>query len=201
VPDGPIISVNWYDAAQYCRWLSEKEGLPEEDWCYPSLAEIEKAKEGVIPLKMPADYLKRKGYRLPTEAEWEYACRAGAETSRSYGNSLELLPQYAWYFKNSEDRTWPVGQKKPNDLGLFDMHGNVLNWCQESFWYYVPGKNGQPAEDEEDKGDIKDRLNRVLRGGSFVSQPSSARCAFRNGSIGPRNRYTNFGLRPARTYP
>jgi eukaryotic-like serine/threonine-protein kinase len=75
--------------------------------------------------KLAEKYLSHTGYRLPTEAEMEYATRAGAVTSRYFGETEELLPRYAWYVTNSQDRTWPVGSKKPNDLGLFDMHGNV----------------------------------------------------------------------------
>src|SRR5262249_20261050 len=128
-PDGPIISVTWYEAAQYCRWLSEQEGVKPEQMCYSSVEEIERCKDGRAPLPLPADYLSRTGYRLPTEAEYEYACRAEAETSRFYGAAEERLANYAWYSHNSQNRTWPVGQKKPNDFGLFDGLGNVWQWC------------------------------------------------------------------------
>jgi formylglycine-generating enzyme required for sulfatase activity len=133
-PSCPMGGVVWYEAAAYCNWLSGQEGIPPEQWCYET-----NARGQVTRLK--ANYLSRTGYRLPTEAEWEYACRAGALTSRSYGETAELLDKYGWYYDNAHERTRPVGRKKPNDLGLFDVHGNVYTWCQERYRDYAEMKN------------------------------------------------------------
>jgi formylglycine-generating enzyme required for sulfatase activity len=173
--------------------LSKVEGLPEDQWCYET-----NAKGQVTALK--AKYLSLTGYRLPSEAEWEYACRAGAVTSRYYGETEELLAKYGWYFKNSGQRSWPVGKKKPNDLGLFDMHGNVYHWCQESLQGdYPASKNGEGIEDNEGALSIPSTVSRVLRGGSFSTQASNVRCADRNWNV-PAYRNANVGFRPARTF-
>ncbi len=188
--DGPIIAVSWYDAAAYCNWLSKQEGIAKEQWCYP-----EKIEEGT---KLFADYLKRTGYRLPTEAEWEHGCKAGATSSRYYGSSESLLSRHAHYRDNSEDRTWPVGQKRPNDLGLFDMHGNVWTWCDNPALLYPSGRS-------EDKEYIKDVTSgffdgsRALRGGSFNINAPIVRSSYRDFDR-PANRNNVFGLRLCRTY-
>jgi serine/threonine protein kinase/formylglycine-generating enzyme required for sulfatase activity len=191
-PTCPIGGVVWYEAAAYCNWLSKQEGIPEEQWCYET-----NAKGQVVKLK--ENYLSLTGYRLPTEAEWEYACRAGAVTSRYYGETEELLGEYGWYFPNSKERTWPVGSKKPNDLGLFDLHGNVYAWCQESYKNYPAPKDGEAIEDLEDFLTINTAASRVLRGGSFDSQASFVRGANRVREV-PSLRYSYVGFRPARTF-
>ena len=111
-------------------------GLAKEQWCY----EPNEAGAYAEGMTIPADVLQRTGYRLPTEAEWEYACRAGAVTSRYYGARVDLLGAYAWYHANSQDHAWPCGSLFPNDLGLFDMLGNMYEWCQERDYVYQTGK-------------------------------------------------------------
>jgi formylglycine-generating enzyme required for sulfatase activity len=224
--NGPIICVDWYLAALYCNWLSEQEGIPPEQWCYETNAQKllrEKVSITMMLLSqrdtlvaagtssyfvvdrqpevtaLRKNYLSLTGYRLPTEAEWEYACRAGAVTSRYYGETEELLPKYGWYLKNSGGRSWPVGSKKPNDLGLFDMHGNVFTWCQETFGVYPIAKSGKVVEDKNDIDIANNRNTRVLRGGSYSNVPASnLRSAYRL-SLAPTNRYDTVGFRPART--
>jgi formylglycine-generating enzyme required for sulfatase activity len=192
-PDGPIISVTWYEAAMYCQWLSEREGVPQEQWCYPSVAAMKALVKAGKPIPLPADYLRRTGYRLPTEAEWEYGCRAGARTSRYYGSDEELLGRYAWSMGNSPTRTRPVGLLKPNDWGLFDVHGNVWQWCQDRYVAYPEGK---VSEDKEDINSIiSGNQSRVLRGGAFFDLALNVRSAQRFTNA-PALR--NYHLRPAR---
>jgi formylglycine-generating enzyme required for sulfatase activity len=190
-PDLPVVNVSWYMAAAYCNWLSEREGIPRDQWCY------EQDQKGAVT-KLKRNYLSLTGYRLPTEAEVEYATRAGATTSRCFGETEDLLSNYAWYTKNSQGRRWPVGMKKPNDLGFFDLHGNVAVWCQERYRDYSTLKGGELFEDREDVLTLDSTTGRALRGGSFNDPPRFVRSADRYGVI-PTNRDNNISFRPART--
>lgn len=192
-PTCPIGGVVWYEAAAYCNWLSEQEGIAPAQWCYET-------NEAGGVTKLQANYLSLTGYRLPTEAEVEFATRADAVTSRYFGESKELLGKYGWYRENSEERTWPVGSKKPNDWGLFDAHGNIFTWCQERYKEYPIGGVNEVIEDKEDGLVIAGTDSRVLRGGAFVGSAGLARCALRLANQ-PENRGNFIGFRPARTYP
>ena len=192
-PNCPILGVIWYEAAAYCNWLSKTEGMPESEWCYEPNKEGD-YEEGMRPA---SDFLKRTGYRLPTEAEWEYACRAGSRASRHYGDCEELLGKHGWYVKNSSDRSWPVGSLKPNDLGLFDMHGNMYMWCHDSFPQYR--QDSEMAEDAGDISPLSNKVSRVLRGGGFFDPAVLLRSA-RRYWLRPVNRIISVGFRLARTY-
>jgi len=193
-PDGPMIGVSWFGAVAYCNWLSKREGLPEDQWCYLRNTKGEYDQEMTIP----ADVLKRNGYRLPTEAEWEYACRAGTITSRYHGLSLELLAKYARYAGNSAEHAWPRGSLLPNELGLFDMLGNVYEWCDDRYYRYGASGN-RVAIDNINISEHIDTNPRLLRGGAFSYPAAFVRSANRSG-LAPALRVAYYGFRPSRTY-
>jgi len=152
--------VSWYDAARYCNWLSAQDNIPRSEWVYPEDIDSDRGME------LPQDYLHRTGYRLPTEAEWEYAARAGTTSAYSFGDDKELLPRYAWYDENSKDvRAHPVAQLLPNQWGLYDMLGNVWEWTLDRRQPYP--QDSSVTEDYEDK-DVRvcNDVARTRRGGS-----------------------------------
>ena len=199
-PNRPIVNVSWLEAVHYCNWLSEREGIPETQWCYTPHPE----KGYDIGMQTKPEFWKLSGYRLPTEAEWEFACRGGGSiTSRHYGNSVDLLDKYAWYQKNSFDQKndgslapQPVGLLKPNALGFFDMHGNAMEWCfdlNKSLERFTPNSPDFP----EGFGAVTAEL-RSLRGGAYYDLPIFVRSSNRY-SQPPNFHLGSTGFRVART--
>jgi formylglycine-generating enzyme required for sulfatase activity len=189
-PDCPSLGVSWFMAAAYCNWLSVREGIPQDQWCYLP----DKQGQYAQGMRIPANALRRTGYRLATEAEWEYVCRAGTLTSRYYGGTLTLLDRYAWYLGNlGPSRVRPCGQLLPNDLGLFDMLGNVYEWCQER-------PNDRSGGGGLSIEDIMDDSPRPIRGGMFAGNAVTHRSANRDTSAPASRRFSN-GFRLARTLP
>ena len=152
----PVHNVTWFAAIRFCNWLSRREGLAS---CYVPIGQKQGIGTGARTYYMWELAPGAGGYRLPTEAEWEYACRAAAETVFHFGNDNFLLDRYAVY---RAGRPEPVATKMPNAWGLFDMHGNVWEWCHD--W------------NTDFKGDPPNKLSRALthyhraqRGGAFVN--------------------------------
>jgi formylglycine-generating enzyme required for sulfatase activity len=134
-----------------------------------------------------------KAYLLPTEAQWEYACRAGSAGKWCFGSDESQLGKYAWFDRNSGSQTHPVGQKQPNAWRLFDMHGNVWEWCGD---WYADSYSG--ALSERNPTGPNSGTFRVLRGGSWVSYPGGCRSAYRSW-FGPGDRVGINGFRVVRT--
>jgi serine/threonine protein kinase/formylglycine-generating enzyme required for sulfatase activity len=186
----PVNNVTWFDAVRYCNLLSEKEGIPPDQCCYEPNPDNKKY---AIGMRVKPNYLRLAGYRLLTEAEWEFACRARAVTSRYFGNCDELVGNYCWFEENAKKRHWPGGLKKPNDFGLFDMLGNVFEWCQEG-----KDPNVLAIPDEEDSGPINTDMNRAVRGGAIRYLRQDLRCDAENYE-GANSVWKNMGLRVAKT--
>jgi formylglycine-generating enzyme required for sulfatase activity len=121
----PANAVNWTDVMRYCRLLSEHDGVPDSQMAVPPVSGLPNGKY--------ADFREHAGYRLPTEPEWEIACRASTTTPRFFGYASDLLPMYACYIGNSDGRAWEVGTGLPNPAGLFDTLGNVAEWCYNPY--------------------------------------------------------------------
>ena len=162
-PKKPVERVRWRDAKAYCNERSRLEALT---LCYNEKT-----------IEWDCNY-SANGYRLPTEAEWEYAARAGAETPYDFG-SPDKLRQYAWYSENGEHKTHAVGQKHPNSWGICDMYGNVSEWCEDVYspTYYQQSPATDPTGPQGSGRDVK----RVMRGGNWNVGSDACRATYRQG--------------------
>ena len=196
----PTYYVSWYDALVYCNKRSMAEGLTP---CYSINDSPNPEDWGDVPTSSNGTWnsvecnWNANGYRLPTEAEWEYAARAGdnTEDSLTYSgtSNVDELGDYAWYYDSANDNTHEVGTKLPNAFGLYDMSGNVWEWC----WNWFTSEYDENTEGGSDPTGSSAGSNRVYRGGSWLS--SSDYCAVSaHGNDGPISRYNGLGFRVVR---
>lgn len=174
-PDCPMNCVSWFCAAEYCNKLTELE-FTKADCCYiPN----EKGEYG-DGMRMADGFLGKKGYRLPTEAEWEYCCRAGTTTTYHFGNDANMLERHGFCQINSKNHLWPVGSLRPNNLGFFDMSGNVYEWLQDKYFFYPPANT--LVDSGIDMSAVSKKESRGIRNGAFYNPPEALRSASRNGT-------------------
>ena len=190
-PDRPMLGVNFFDALRFCNWLSAREGIPESQWCYP--------KEVSRGMTLPADFLRGPATACPPRSNGRSP--AGRGRHRPLLRRVRAMARhYAWNRFNSGSFPHPVGQLKPNDLGLFDTLGNAWEWTMDT----GAGDSIAPARPDpwtmEVNTEVPDDATRILRGGTFDYGPEMSRCAAKPG-LTPSSRYYTLGLRVAWTLP
>ena len=197
----PVFGVSWYEAVAYCRWLTKSAGMSEDDQAYADPASLDRARFPAepdpaargVPRNWPLD-LDKRGIRLPTEAEWEMVSRGGTKTAYSFGNDMQLLEHYGWFQENSAKWSHAVGRLRPTVRGLFDIHGNVNEFCHG--WY---GDYDDEAGAEDPTGPAEGS-GRVFRGGGWSFNATDCRLAFRS-MFGPSHRSNGGGFRLALSLP
>ncbi len=207
--DSPIHGVQWFQAILYCRWLSEREKIPEDQMCFPPVRDLAQSlAQGKLELR--SGRLDLTGYRLPSEAEWEFACRAGTTSPWFFGaTTSRLLSEYALFLGNSgvsspdevesQGRTEPIGRLKPNDLGLFDVYGNVREWCLDALMPY-PTAGGTVTDTTFLSPEKAGNWMRAVRGGSFADPLALTTSSHRN-FVDADHQDLSLGFRVARTVP
>jgi eukaryotic-like serine/threonine-protein kinase len=187
---------SWYDAVGFCRWLGQQSGLPEGDQAYAAPETLHKVKyprepnpeANWAPRNWPLE-LGRRGFRLPTESEWEVASRAGARTAYGFGSEVSLVGRLGWFLENSGKHVHPPRELRPSVRGLFDLHGNLFEWTHD--WHGDFGKTAAVDSLGAKEGSI-----RVNRGGGWADDAAYCRSALRY-AYDPTNRTTVYGFRLA----
>ena len=197
----PISEIDFYVALGFCRWTSEEMKI---ECGLPSVQELQDFYEKRSDFSLNQEHLAKLGYRLPTASEWEYACRGKTDTLFPFGQTPSVAPEYAWYVANSDSQLQKIGQLKPGNTGLFDIGGNVSEWCLD--WYHESLPQKANREDSNlfvDFGpqfqEKAQRPEREYRGSSFKDRSFDSRTSKRKSSI-PYSGYAEVGFRLARTY-
>jgi formylglycine-generating enzyme required for sulfatase activity len=189
----PAVGINWYDAVSFARWLTAEMGMSESDQCYADPATLALDESGHPIDRQWPFYPERRGFRLPTEAEWEYACRAGTVTAFSFGSDQSLAGDYGFTQNNSAGSSHQTLNLKPTGRGLVSMHGNVGEWCHD--WLgFIPGGTGV------DPIGAAGGPCRAIRGGSYLTVVALARSASRAG-LPPEFAAPDSGIRLVCTLP
>ena len=191
-------ATDWYDSVAYCRWLGKAMGLLESNQCYPDPETLDQEKYARdpqvtwAPRNWPLD-LDKRGFRLPTESEWEVVARSGSRTAYGFGNEVTLFDRFGWVTENSGRHVHSGRELRPSVRGLFDMHGNLFEWTHD--WFEDFGESAQT-----DPLGAQEGARRVSRGGSWFNDAASCRAASRN-SISASFRTFSIGFRLALSLP
>ncbi len=194
-PNDAAHGPHWYDSVAFCRWLGQEMGLAETDQCYADPETLDKEQyprdpqETSLPRNWPLD-LSKRGFRLPTESEWEVIARSGSRTAYGYGSEVALLDRFGWFVENNGKKVHPGREKRPSVRGLFDLHGNLFEWTHDWEGDFV-GDSPQT-----DPLGAKTGSYRVLRGGSWDRDAAVCRTARRDLAT-PANRSADYGFRLA----